>query len=125
MSDLEVTFEESILDLFPEVQSGGLVSAAHFLALMEDRSEEAVEDALLELESRGIMLDISDLPKGQFGVTFHFYYAQTAGTVDFGAFVIAEGRDENIIFFSDFQDGLSGDPQDFLSVDIQSEFIHG
>ena len=64
MSDLEFTFEESILDLFPEVQSGGLVSAAHFLALMEDRSEEAVEDALLELESRGIMLDISDLPKG-------------------------------------------------------------
>ena len=63
MNNLEFTFEESVLDLFPESRTGGFVSAARFLAVMEERSEEAVEDALLELENSGIVLDISDLPK--------------------------------------------------------------
>ena len=62
MSNLEFTFEESTVDLFPEAESG-VVSAARFLAVMEEKTEEAVEDALLELESKGIVLDISDLPK--------------------------------------------------------------
>ena len=62
MSNLEFTFEESTVDMFPEAESG-VVSAARFLAVMEEKTEEAVEDALLELESRGIVLDISDLPK--------------------------------------------------------------
>ena len=63
MSNLEFTFEESVLDLFPEAPMSGFVSAVRFLAVMEERSEEAVEDALLELENSGIVLDISDLPK--------------------------------------------------------------
>lgn len=63
MNDLEFTFEESVLDLFPESCSGGMISAARFLTAMEEKSEEAVEDALLELERSGILLDISDLPK--------------------------------------------------------------
>ena len=62
MSNLEFTFEESTVDLFPEAESG-VVPAARFLAVMEEKTEEAVEDALLELESRGVVLDISDLPK--------------------------------------------------------------
>ena len=62
MSNLEFTFEESVLELFPEA-GNGTVSAARFLTVMEEKSEEAVEDALLELEGRGIVLDISDLPK--------------------------------------------------------------
>ena len=63
MSNLEFTFEESVLDLFPEAPMSGFVSAVRFLAVMEEQSEEAVEDALLELENSGIVLDISDLPK--------------------------------------------------------------
>ena len=63
MSNLDFTFEESVLDLFPESGIGGCLSAARFLAVMEDKPEEAVEDALLELENSGIVLDISDLPK--------------------------------------------------------------
>ena len=63
MSNLEFTFEESVLDLFLEAPMSGFVSAVRFLAVMEERSEEAVEDALLELENSGIVLDISDLPK--------------------------------------------------------------
>ena len=62
MNDLEFTFEESVLDLFPEVCPGGFLSAARFLAVMEEKPEEAVEDALLELENSDMMLDISDLP---------------------------------------------------------------
>ena len=63
MSNLEFTFEESILDLFPEACTGGFISAARFLTVMEEKNEDAVEDALLELENSGIVLDISDLPK--------------------------------------------------------------
>ena len=63
MSNLEFTFEESVLDLFPEAPMSGFVSAVRFLAVMEEQSEEAVEDALLELENSDIVLDISDLPK--------------------------------------------------------------
>ena len=64
MNDLEFTFEESPWELtLASAQRGRLLSAARFLTLMEEETEDAVEDALLELENRGIMLDISDLPK--------------------------------------------------------------
>jgi len=64
MSNLDFTFEESLLDLFPEACDGGSLSAARFLAMTEEMPEEAVEELLQELENRGILLDISDLPKG-------------------------------------------------------------
>jgi len=63
MSNLEFTFEDSALDLFPEVCSGGMLSAARFLAAMEERPEEAVDEILMALEESDILLDISDLPK--------------------------------------------------------------
>ena len=64
MSDLNFTFEESPWDVaLASLQRGGKLSAAHFLTLMEDETEDALEDALVELESAGIMLDISTLPK--------------------------------------------------------------
>ena len=62
MSDMEFTFEDSGA-LFADIPNGTVISAARFLTLMEGETEDAVEDALLELENRGIMLDISDLPK--------------------------------------------------------------
>ena len=36
MSNLEFTFEESVLDLFPEAPMSGFVSAVRFLAVMEE-----------------------------------------------------------------------------------------
>ena len=64
MSDLEFTFEDSPLDMaLVAAQKNGKLSATSFLTMMEGVSEDALEEALLELESRGIMLDISDLPK--------------------------------------------------------------
>lgn len=62
MNDLEFTFEETPWESV-SLQSGGKLSAAHFLTLMEGETEEALEQALLELEERDILLDISDLPK--------------------------------------------------------------
>lgn len=64
MNELDFTFEESPWELaLAAMQPGGKFSAAHFLTLMEGETEDALEDALLALESRAIMLDISDLPK--------------------------------------------------------------
>ena len=64
MSNLEFTFEQNPWELILDtLQRGSKLSAARFLTLMEGETEDALEDALLELESRSIMLDISDLPK--------------------------------------------------------------
>ena len=63
MNDLEFTFEDSPLDMLLTSCHDGALSAARFLTLMEGQTEETVEDALLELENSGVILDISDLPK--------------------------------------------------------------
>ena len=62
MSNLEFTFEDST-DFFADVPDGASVSAARFLTLMEGETEETMEEALQEMENRGIVLDIADLPK--------------------------------------------------------------
>ena len=62
MSNLEFTFDESAA-FFADVPDGARLSAARFLTVMEGETEDAVEEALQELENRGIVLDVSDLPK--------------------------------------------------------------
>ena len=62
MNDLEFTFDDSV-SFFADVADGTLLSAARFLTFMEDQTEDALEDALQELENRDILLDVSDLPK--------------------------------------------------------------
>ena len=62
MSNLEFTFEDSTA-FFADVPDGASVSAARFLTLMEGETEETMEEALQEMENRGIVLDISDLSK--------------------------------------------------------------
>ena len=62
--NLEFTFEPSPWELaLEQIEDGGMLSAARFLTLMEGEQEQAVEDALLELEGRKILLDVTDLPK--------------------------------------------------------------
>lgn len=64
MNDLDVTFEESPWEAFLRTRRpGDSVSAANFLALLEGEEEQAVEDALADLEESCLQLDISDLPK--------------------------------------------------------------
>ena len=46
-----------------KLEMGGSFSAARFLTLMEGEEEETVEDALQLLERRGVLLDVTDLPK--------------------------------------------------------------
>lgn len=64
MTDLEFSFEEpQWAKVLRRIPSGEGISAVRFLTLMEEENEEALEEALLYLESAKIFLDISDLPK--------------------------------------------------------------
>ena len=61
---MDVTFERAPWEIaLEQIPAGGNISAVTFLTLLEDETEEAVEEALLQLELRQIMLDISALPK--------------------------------------------------------------
>ncbi len=64
MRDLDITFEETPWELtLQTLHRGDRLSAARFLTLMEGENEQAVEDALQDLEDRQIGLDVSDLPR--------------------------------------------------------------
>lgn len=64
MNKLEYDFETSPWqDWLRTKQMGDSVSAAQLLTLLEEESEEAVEEALQEIEMACMVLDISDLPK--------------------------------------------------------------
>ena len=64
MNDLDVTFEQSPWEAFLMTkQMGDTVSAANLLAMLEAEEEQAVEDALQDLETGCMVLDISGLPK--------------------------------------------------------------
>ena len=64
MSDLEFAFEPAPWESWLRTkQMGDSVSAAELLTVLEEESEQAVEDALQEMEMACLILDISDLPK--------------------------------------------------------------
>ena len=64
MRDLDITFEETPWELtLQTLHRGDRLSAARFLTLMEGENEQAMEDALQDLEDRQIGLDVSDLPR--------------------------------------------------------------
>ena len=63
MNEFCFSLDESPFDrMLSQVAPGGAVSALAFLAVTEEESEEALQDALMELEIRHITLDISNLP---------------------------------------------------------------
>ena len=64
MNELDFSFEPSPWETWLRTkQMGDRVSAAELLTLLEEESEDAVEDALQEIEMACMALDISDLPK--------------------------------------------------------------
>lgn len=63
---IDVTFGQSPFENFLEENTADRISAVQFLALVEGETEENVEEALLQLELRGIALDVSQLPKPGF-----------------------------------------------------------
>lgn len=76
MTDLDITFEEPTwARVLRGLRSNSRLSAARFLALMEDECDEALEEALVYLQSVHIELDIMDLPKieaaGQTALRLH------------------------------------------------------
>ena len=64
MNDLEFSFEPAPWERWLRTkQLGDLVSAAQLLTLLEEDGEEAVEDALQEIEMASMVLDITGLPR--------------------------------------------------------------
>lgn len=64
MNTLDFSFEETALESFVNsLKSGASVPAERFLAIAEGEEEEIFEAALNTMENRGILLDISDLPR--------------------------------------------------------------
>lgn len=64
MMDLEFSFDTAPWEAaLAQLSDGGSICAAQLLTLLEGETEETVEEALLQLELRGITLDISALPK--------------------------------------------------------------
>ena len=63
MMELDFSFERSAFEAaLAGIAPGGSISAAQFLTLMEGECEDAVQEALMELEVRHICLDVADLP---------------------------------------------------------------
>ena len=68
MNDLDFTFDETPWDaMIRNLKSGEMLSAVRFLTVMEDETEDNIEDALAELQRLRVGLDISDLPKSVAG----------------------------------------------------------
>lgn len=64
MNDLEYSFEPDPWDVFRmSLTMGDTVSASQILTLLEGEEAQALEDALGELETACVQLDVSDLPK--------------------------------------------------------------
>lgn len=63
MNDLDFAFEQTPWEAFLRTKGmGDRISAAQVLTLLEGEEEQAVEDALEDLETGCMILDISDLP---------------------------------------------------------------
>ena len=68
MNDLDFSFEPSPWEVWLRTkQMGDKVSAAQLLTLLEEETEDALEDALQEVEMACMKLDISDLPRNVSG----------------------------------------------------------
>ena len=64
MNPMEITFEDSSWKrLLTTLEAGCALSAARFLTVTEELSEDELEDALLDREEKQILLNVSDLPK--------------------------------------------------------------
>lgn len=60
---MEFTFEQSPWEMeLSRLEQGSVISAAHFLSLMDGEDEQVLEDAFQMLEDKYITLVVSDLP---------------------------------------------------------------
>lgn len=64
MMDLNITFEDAPWEtLLNTADRGSSVSAVSLLAMLEGEDEERLEDAFQAMEERGVLLEITGLPK--------------------------------------------------------------
>lgn len=68
MNSLDFTFEQSPWEKFLMTKTmGDSIPAAQVLTLLEGEEEQALEDALLDLETGYMELSLEGLPKGVAG----------------------------------------------------------
>lgn len=64
MNSLDFSFEEKPIDaILASLDAGDTISAAELLTLLEDEDEDGTEDILLDIEQRGLVIDLSTLPR--------------------------------------------------------------
>lgn len=64
MNSLEFSFEDRPIDaLLASLGAGDAISAAELLTLLEDEDEDGTEDILQDIEARGLVIDLSTLPR--------------------------------------------------------------
>ena len=64
MNDFEFSFEQTPWEAFLRTKGmGDVISAVTLLSLLEGEDEQQLEDALQDLETGCMVLDISGLPK--------------------------------------------------------------
>ncbi len=114
MIDLEFSFdkapwEEKLMALQP----GDSVSAVELLTLMEGESEDTVQNVLLELEVRGVALDIIGLPRGLCSGEAALRLRREAELVKCGALMQSLDENDPLRLYLEEVAGLpaAGDPQ--------------
>jgi RNA polymerase primary sigma factor len=114
MIDLEFSFdkapwEEKLMALQP----GDSVSAVELLTLMEGESEDTVQNVLLELEVRGVALDITGLPRGLCSGEAALRLRREAELVKCGALMQSLDENDPLRLYLEEVAGLpaAGDPQ--------------
>ena len=91
---MDITFDKPEWETALEgIAPGSSLSAARFLAWMEPCGEEEFGDALELLDSRDVLLDISDLPEGSAGGQLQLRLRREAELVKTGK--LPEGLEEN------------------------------
>ena len=114
MMDLEFSFEKAPWeDRLAALQSGDTVSAVELLTLLEGESEETVQNVLLELEARGIALEITGLPRSLGSGETAVRLRREAELVKSGALLASLEENDPLRLYLEEVAGLpaAGDPQ--------------
>ena len=109
MMDLNISFEDSPWEAwFAAKRQGDRVSAARLLTLLEEETEDGVEDAFAALTEKALELDISELPTGQYSGEAALRLRQEEQLVKKGMDVVELPVNDPLRLYLEELDDLSG-----------------
>ena len=114
MMDLEFSFDKAPWeDKLLSLQPGDTISAVELLTLLEGEAEDTVQNVLLELEVRGVTLDVTGLPKGFAGGEAALRLRREAELVKSGTLLQNLEENDPLRLYLEEVAGLpaAGDPQ--------------